>query len=243
MICQHERTSDAYAHAPQLALKGCEWARDGGEEMSRAHTGSGLSFDAAAAEHASTCARVDAAVAGAMLVVAEFEELAGHLAASVPKKKKTPGLNLPALEADSRAPSSSASPTPAAGMSASDAGEMRVRGEPEARGAGVVGPACKPGIRNITGKDQEHHTRFWPEYRPKYTEDDCSSDGQEEVDAESTGSCDAPEVDATTRSPVRGRGEAQQAEDTDEEEPWPRRPGDAGRRPRRLMVSSDDEDA
>ena len=153
MICQHERTSDAYAHAPQLALKGCEWARDGGEEMSRAHTGSGLSFDAAAAEHASTCARVDAAVAGAMLVVAEFEELAGHLAASVPKKKKTPGLNLPALEADSRAPSSSASPTPAgvadipaaAGMSASDAGEMRVRGEPEARGAGVVVPEDEDG--------------------------------------------------------------------------------------------------
>ena len=96
--CTPARTCDAYAHAPQHALHGCAWARDGGDAMARAHTAVGHSFDAAAAAHASTCARVDAAVAGAMLVVAEFEELAGQLAASVPKKKKTLGQNLP-LEA------------------------------------------------------------------------------------------------------------------------------------------------
>ena len=31
--------------------------------------------------------------------------------------------------------------------------------------------------------------------------------------------------------------------DAEEDEPWPRRLGDAGRRARRLLVSSDDEDA
>ena len=121
---------------------------------------------------------------------------------------------------------------------------MRGRGESAARRADVVGPAYEPGIRNITGKGQEQHTHVWPEYRPKYTEDDCSSDEQEDVDAEATGSLDSPSgCDDKTRSPVRGRDEAPLAEDAEEDEPWPRRLGDAGRRQRRLLVSSDDEDA
>ena len=96
---------------------------------------------------------------------------------------------------------------------------MRVRGEAAAWSADVVGPAREPGIRNTTGKDQEHHTHVWPEYRPKYTEDDCSSDEQEDVDAEATGSLGAPGCDDKTRSLVRGRDEAPLAEDAEEDEP------------------------